>query len=767
MPRAVLRVFALSALLLVAPACSESPARAPETAGAVAALPALPAPAPAPAAAAAEDAAAVPVAANDPTWGSRNAPVTIVEFAEFQCPFCSKLEPTLQQIRDTYGPETVRFVWKHNPLAFHPNARPAAEAAAGVFALGGSAAFWQFHDTAFKNQTVLSPESYASWARDAGVDGASFDRGMAAHAWAAKVDADQALAKRLSAVGTPASFVNGVSITGSQPFDKWKVLIDAELAKAQALLASGTPRDRVYLASAAANFTAHPPAPEEPRAKEDTTTVHTVPVGHGPVRGNAKALVTIIEFGDFECPYSKRAEATLDELRATYGDKVRLIWRDQPLAFHPRAEPAAELAQEARAEGGDAVFWKAHDALFASQPKLADSDLDAVALALGLHEDKVHRAIETHTYRAKIEADQELAEDFAAAGTPHFFVNGRRFVGAQSLDKWKAIVDEEIRHAETLLAAGVSESNLYDALIKGGQGPAEPAVRIVALPSGAPVKGSAGARVVIQEFGDFQCPFTKRVEDTLKEVLQRNGANVELVWRNLPLKMHPDAELAAEAAMEVYKQKGALGFWRMHDMLFINQASGGKPGLQRDDLDRYAQQLGLDMAKWNAALDGGTHRDAVLADIKAAEDAGITGTPAFSIGGYDLGGAQPAAKFQRLIDRVLKSGPAHAPVLVTTDRVVGQGTAAKAGDRVTVHYVGTLQNGTEFDSSRRRGTPFEFTLGNGSVIKGWDQGVVGMRVGGRRTLVIPPALAYGQRGAPPKIPPSSTLTFDIELLSIP
>jgi FKBP-type peptidyl-prolyl cis-trans isomerase len=104
--------------------------------------------------------------------------------------------------------------------------------------------------------------------------------------------------------------------------------------------------------------------------------------------------------------------------------------------------------------------------------------------------------------------------------------------------------------------------------------------------------------------------------------------------------------------------------------------------------------------------------------------------------------------------------------LLSEDVVVGKGRAAATGDTVSVHYTGTLMNGTKFDSSRDRNTPFEFKLGAGAVIKGWDQGVVGMRVGGKRKLTIPSSLAYGAKGHPPTIPADSPLKFDIELLSI-
>ncbi|KYF72703.1 FKBP-type peptidyl-prolyl cis-trans isomerase [Sorangium cellulosum] len=96
----------------------------------------------------------------------------------------------------------------------------------------------------------------------------------------------------------------------------------------------------------------------------------------------------------------------------------------------------------------------------------------------------------------------------------------------------------------------------------------------------------------------------------------------------------------------------------------------------------------------------------------------------------------------------------------------GTGAEAKHGQLVTVHYVGTLTNGSKFDSSRDRNQGFSFKLGAGQVIKGWEQGVAGMKIGGIRKLTIPPDLGYGARGFPPVIPPNSTLLFEVELLSV-
>ena len=120
-----------------------------------------------------------------------------------------------------------------------------------------------------------------------------------------------------------------------------------------------------------------------------------------------------------------------------------------------------------------------------------------------------------------------------------------------------------------------------------------------------------------------------------------------------------------------------------------------------------------------------------------------------------LGGAMSAEK-----PEITASG------LRITDLVVGTGAAASSGQTVVVHYRGTLEDGRQFDASYDRGTPFSFPLGAGRVIKGWDEGVQGMKVGGKRKLVIPPDLGYGTRGAGGVIPPNATLIFEVELLEV-
>jgi protein-disulfide isomerase len=605
--------------------------------------------------AASEDDAVVPIRATDPVLGSRTAPVTIVEFEDFQCPFCARAETTIAALEEEYGADKLRIVWKNSPLPFHPNARPAAEAAMGVFAMAGPAAFWKFNDAAFSNQKDLSEPKYAEWAALLGIDAGSLKRGLDSHAWAAKVDDDLALAKKLNVNGTPAFFINGVSISGAQPHDKFAAVIDDELQKANAKIEAGMPRDQIYAALTAENVKKGP-APDDdddgPPAKD--TATYKAPVGKSPVRGSATALVTIVEFADFQCPYCAKVDPTLKQIAAAYQGDVRFVWKNEPLPFHANAEPAAELALEARAEKGDAGFWDAHDKLYASQPSLEAADLEKVAAAMKLDVAKVKAAIKTHKYKAEIEADSDLGDDLQANGTPHFFINGKRLVGAQPFEAFKAIIDPELANAKALLAQGAPRAGLYDAIIKDGKGPPAAEKKTVAANAQAPMRGKSTAKVTIVEFADFQCPFCRRVEDDAVAQVKKNyGDKVKFVWRDLPLSFHPNAEPAAEAAREALAEKGQTGFWKMHDLLFANQNN-----LDRASLDGYAKQLGLDMTKFAAAIDNHTHKADIDLDSKAASDAKISGTPAFVINGYFINGAQPYSKFRKLIDRALTESAA-------------------------------------------------------------------------------------------------------------
>jgi protein-disulfide isomerase len=296
-----------------------------------------------------------------------------------------------------------------------------------------------------------------------------------------------------------------------------------------------------------------------------------------------------------------------------------------------------------------------HDQLCALTSTLSDDEIARVAVVAGATEAKVRTAMKGHAHKREIDADADVAEDFQVQGTPNFFINGRHLVGAVPQEQFERIIDDEIGKAQALVTAGTAPAKVYEALTKDGKEPPPPETKdLPALPPKDPSRGSPGAKVVIHEWADFQCPFCERVLPTLSEVMKNYGSKVKFVWHDLPLPMHSYAPLASQAAREAYKQRGAQGFWEMHDKLFANRMQ-----LKRDDLDGYARALGLDMKAWAAALDGQSHAPEVTADANAANAASIVGTPAFLVmqsgaqKAYFISGAQPYGKFRKLIERAL------------------------------------------------------------------------------------------------------------------
>ena len=162
-----------------------------------------------------------------PAMGPEDATVTVVEFSDFQCPFCARVLPTLNQIRSEYG-DQVRVVFKHLPLSFHQKA-PAAHAASEAAHKQGK--FWEMHDKIFKNQRQMSEENYVVWAGEIGLDVEEFKKDMASAAIKARVDKDVKEAGRLGVTGTPGFFINGRHMSGAKPFSEFKVVIDEEIDK--------------------------------------------------------------------------------------------------------------------------------------------------------------------------------------------------------------------------------------------------------------------------------------------------------------------------------------------------------------------------------------------------------------------------------------------------------------------------------------------------------------------------------------------------------
>ncbi len=168
----------------------------------------------------------VEVAATGPAVGPKSAKVTIVEFSDFQCPFCQRATETVKQVEQAYGNQ-VRVVYRYFPLPFHSHAMVAAEAGACADQQGK---FWAMHDSMFANQDQLDPAGLKKQARAAGLDGAKFDKCLDSEATKATVQKDLAAGKAAHVNGTPAFFINGRPLSGAQPFSAFKEIIDAELA---------------------------------------------------------------------------------------------------------------------------------------------------------------------------------------------------------------------------------------------------------------------------------------------------------------------------------------------------------------------------------------------------------------------------------------------------------------------------------------------------------------------------------------------------------
>lgn len=617
----------------------------------------------------------VPVTAEQPQKGPADALVTMVVVSEFQCPFCNRVLPTVRRLEQDYEGK-IRVVWRNNPLPFHDNAAPAANLAMEAFEQGGSEKFWQIHDVLFENQSALARADLERYAQEAGLNMAQVRAALDNNEHSGKIEADQQLAASLGARGTPGFFINGELLMGAQPYEAFKAVVDREIAAAEALTRAGTPASRVYEALTRGGRTSPAPepgaadAPEQPAQRQpDPAAVYKLELpGRLPQIGPDDALVTIVEVSDFECPFCSRVNPTMDQIQEEYGNDVRIVWMNNPLPFHQNAGPAANAALEAFEQGGNAKFWAMHEKLFENQRELTRPNLERFAQEIGLNMAQFRAALDNNEHNSVIESHQGIARGFGASGTPSFFINGRNLRGAQPFPAFKAVIDQELARARGLVESGTPRAQVYAAAIRngateqqfvgGGAAPAAPAaaapdadrVYEIAVPRNAPTKGGANARVVIQEFSDFQCPFCSRVGPTVSQVMEEYGDRVKIVWRDFPLPFHDNAHLAAEAGKEIFRQRNSQGFWAFHDLMFANQRA-----LARADLERYAEQVGgVNMAQFRAALDNRTHQAAVDADIAAVNEAGARiGTPSFFINGRLLQGAQPFEAFKAAIDRAL------------------------------------------------------------------------------------------------------------------
>lgn len=595
-----------------------------------------------------EPTSAVAVEADDARLGPADAEVTLVAFLDFECGFCAQGFKTLMKLNREYDDE-LRIVFKHLPLDFHEMALPSAIAGQAVMQSGGSRAFFDYASLAFENQAALSFDNLAKFAEKSGVERSEYNELVGREETVQRIVQDARLAAGLGVDGTPAFFVNGRLVSGAQPIEYFRQVIGEELTEMKKAKGKWTER---YQARVSENVKGSVLAAVLADDPED----YRVPVDDSPVLGPADAPVTLVMFTDFECPYCKRAEITLDLLRKKYGDRVRFVFKHLPLPFHERARPASLLTAAIQEDSGDAAFFRAASAIFRSNPDLSEPTLRRIGRAEGLSDERMDAVFSERddVLAARLERDQNLADDTLARGTPHFFINGKRLSGARPIEQFEALIDHGLRRAGELRESGVAANAIYQTLQEKALSPGVPERLDVEVPvEGRPTRGPEGAPITIHVFSDFECPYCKQGERLIEELEDTYQGKLRIVWHDFPLDFHERARPAALAAREAFEQKGSTGFWKMHERLFAFESE--RPELSLEQIEAHAAELGLDVAKVRSAITEGRHDDAINADIELGESLGIRGTPAYVVDGYLVTGLKPARYFERLIDGALKA----------------------------------------------------------------------------------------------------------------
>ncbi|MFO0748896.1 MAG: thioredoxin domain-containing protein [Myxococcota bacterium] len=555
------------------------------------------------------------------------AAVEIVEVGDLECPFCGRAQKTIDDLRSTYGVKlTVR--WLHNPLPFHQRALPGALALEAARNQGKLDAML---DLAFRNQQDLSDADLLGYARQIGLDLGRYQADIADPATLARVQLEQRIAIAVGATGTPSFFINGRSLRGAQPLDQFTALVDEELATAGAQ--GGEAYRKARLAAQNQDLFDYvyggktpPPAPAPKSAVVDKTIYKVTVDAKDAILGPALAPVTLVYFGDYQCPFCRKLQPTLAALREKYKTDLRIVVKHNPLPFHEQAMPAAKAAICAQAQK---QFEAAHGLLM--DVELDDGTSAALARTLKLDAKKFAACLADPKTAARITADMELAGMVTARGTPNSFINGRKVTGARPVEEFETIIDEALATAKKQLAAGTALKDLYPALIADGT-VFEPLESKVATIDevGAPRLGNAKAKIHLAVFADLQCPFSARLFPRLQELVDTYPGAVSVTFHHFPLSFHTSARDAALAATCAEAQGK---FWDYVGLVFDGQKD--LPAT----IDDAARTLGLDPAKLAACrADPATAAlvDRQMANARAIE---VAGTPTVYIQGRKFSSA--------------------------------------------------------------------------------------------------------------------------------
>jgi protein-disulfide isomerase len=369
--------------------------------------------------------------------------------------------------------------------------------------------------------------------------------------------------------------------------------------------------------------------------------------------------VTIVEFADFQCPYSKVAAATVKRLFERFPQKLRLVWKDYPSSAHRYSDGAAQVAREVAVKQGTAAFWRAHDLLFAAGPQLQPPRLIKKARALGLEPEAVQAALDGAPYRAAIDADVDLAARLGVPGLPTFFVNGRRILDeGPGLEQ---LVAEELAEARRRIDSGVPAARLYEEFERGALEHGEDRRRVAMPdPGSRPSRGGPPRMALpVHEFcdlGNFLCAL---IEPVLRAMLNSYGDEVRLVWWDVSDLQQPEGARLARAVAGVGPR-----FWELHDLVLANQSDFNRPPPALPEipspavLRRYARQIGADLELFDYVMATGNGTE--VESLKQARALGMR-PPSLVIDGEVHSGMEPPHLLRAAIDRALarRSPPAR------------------------------------------------------------------------------------------------------------
>ncbi|HWA74500.1 MAG TPA: thioredoxin domain-containing protein [Polyangiaceae bacterium] len=403
-----------------------------------------------------EGSALFPVTSGSAVWGAADAPVTVALFGDLGCPHTRSALRACVRAAAHLGPQ-LRLVFYHRPLADRPFSLEAARVLSAVASRPSTDAAWRALNEASSGRGADRNE-IERWLTVAGVETAP--AALAAEPAAqARVQADLELGVVLDVQQTPTLFVNGRRLIGVPAPGTLDVLIEEEGRAVRFVRAQGVASAEAYARRVKKNLIG---------VDEGAPSRACVPIDKAPALGPPQALLTVVEFSDFECQHCRALEASLAAVMARHPGVVRRVWRSFALPQHENARKAAAFALAARELGGEAAFWAVHAALLAGpSDALEDVHLRALAARLGLDGARLLKAVDDPRRARELEQDHELASSLGLEGAPTLFINGRKVSGAVPAAALEDVVREELDAARRVERHGTPAAR-FESLLCGG-----------------------------------------------------------------------------------------------------------------------------------------------------------------------------------------------------------------------------------------------------------------------------------------------------------